>query len=127
VVTGSGAPSSGFIYKLVARARTPDGPMEAVAKASPGKAGHGGAKSAARRIVDGRATAEVIYPHGATPLAGERTLTRPLVRGGAVVGPCSLDEVRAHHRLAMSELPPDICRMSAGDPVIPTVYAEGTP
>ena len=124
VVTGSGAPAAGFVYKLVARSRTPGGPMEPVAKASPGKAGHGGAKSGARRFVDGRATAEVVYPRGATSRPDERELTVPLVRRGEVVAVRTLEDIRAHHRAAMAELPSDVCRMSAGDPVIPTLYAE---
>ena len=63
VVTGSGAPTAGLVYKMVAR--TDDDPAaptwRAVAKASPGKVDHGGHKRAFRRHdAGGRAAAEVI-------------------------------------------------------------------
>ncbi|TAL12690.1 MAG: nicotinate phosphoribosyltransferase, partial [Frankiales bacterium] len=55
VVTGSGAPTAGFVYKLVAMARTPgpEAPLEPVAKTSAGKATLGGRKWAYRSD-DGR-------------------------------------------------------------------------
>ena len=50
VVTGSGSPTAGFVYKLVAIAREPgpDAPLEPVAKRSPGKSTVGGRKWAYR-------------------------------------------------------------------------------
>lgn len=45
LVTGSGAPTSGFVYKLVA-IEGDDGAMRPVAKSSPGKRTHGGRKRA---------------------------------------------------------------------------------
>jgi nicotinate phosphoribosyltransferase len=127
VVTGSGAPTAGFVYKLVARGRTAEGPLEPVAKTSVGKVGRGGAKSAARRLVDGVATAEVLYLGDALPdRTDERPLTVPLVRNGEIVHAPSIDEVRAHHRATMAELPAEALRLTPGDPALPTVLAEET-
>ncbi|MBX9719648.1 MAG: nicotinate phosphoribosyltransferase, partial [Microbacteriaceae bacterium] len=64
VVTGSGSPAAGFVYKLVARRDVSSGgaPGEwmPVAKASTGKASIGGAKRAERLMRDGVAVAERI-------------------------------------------------------------------
>src|SRR5690606_15346581 len=58
VVTGSGAPTCGMVYKLVAREGR-DGTLEPVAKASASKTSGGGRKAAARRSgEDGRAAEE---------------------------------------------------------------------
>src|SRR5690606_25233019 len=48
VVTGSGAPTAGMVYKLVAR-EGPGGTLQAVAKASRDKTSVGGRKYALRR------------------------------------------------------------------------------
>jgi nicotinate phosphoribosyltransferase len=126
VVTGSGAPTAGFVYKLVARARTPDGPLEPVAKASTGKVGYGGAKSAARRRdADGTATAEVVYVTRAAPTRDdERVLSVPLMRAGEVVETPAIGDLRSHHRRAMTELPAEAMRLSPGRPVLHAIYEE---
>ena len=60
LVTGSGVPTSGFVYKLVAREDSA-GAMVAVAKKSTEKASRGGRKFALRRrSAVGVAEAEVI-------------------------------------------------------------------
>jgi nicotinate phosphoribosyltransferase len=122
VVTGSGGPTAGFVYKLVARARSAGGPLEPVAKSSLGKAGHGGAKSARRRLDTGQAVEEVVYVGAPAARDDERLLTVPLVRGGVVVAPQTLDEIRAHHRAALAELPASARALDPGDPAIPTRY-----
>lgn len=122
VVTGSGAPTAGFVYKLVARGRTPGGDCEPVAKSSPGKASHGGAKSAARRFANGVATHEVVYLGAAQPPDGERQLTVPLVRAGEVVHDPALADARGHHQSALAELPSEALLLTPGEPAIPTVY-----
>src|SRR5699024_12828804 len=63
LVTGSGHPTCGFVYKLVARAESadPTAPMTPVAKKSKGKNTLGGRKFAMRRRDEkGVAEAEVI-------------------------------------------------------------------
>src|SRR5699024_9718106 len=83
LVTGSGHPTCGFVYKLVARGDTDDpaGPLRPVAKASKDKVSVGGRKYALRRLDErGTATAEVIgIGQPATGDANDRPLLVPLV------------------------------------------------
>ena len=116
LVTGSGAPTAGFVYKLVARARTPGGAHEAVAKAGGRKATIGGRKAAARRLVDGVATAEVLRPWGTAPPADERALQVPVLVDGELHHDPDPATIRAHHRAAMAELPDEARRLEAGGP-----------
>src|SRR3546814_11368736 len=76
LVTGSGSPTAGMVYKLVARAGD-DGTMVSVEKKSPDKVSHGGRKYALRRRNRrGIAEAEVIgvghHPADERDRAGER-------------------------------------------------------
>jgi nicotinate phosphoribosyltransferase len=128
LVTGSGHPTSGFVYKLVARAESDDpaAPLVAVAKKSTDKASVGGLKSARRRLQDGVAEAEVISIDSAVgDLPDHRSLMVPLIRGGEVVGAEPLSEARERHLRSRSELPMDATKMSRGEPVIPTEYRGG--
>ncbi len=125
LVTGSGHPTCGFVYKLVARADD-HGEMVSVAKRSKDKISIGGRKYALRRrSPSGVAQAEVIGI-GAPPTddGDDRSLLVPLVTAGEVVGRSSLDEARAHHLAARSELPRVVQKMSAGEAAIPTVHLE---
>lgn len=128
LVTGSGAPTASMVYKLVAR-EDPDGTVRSVEKRSTGKASHGGRKSAARRLRDEVAEAEVVVPGAASSVtpAGvrDRPLQVPLVRAGEIVGREPLTAARDRHRSAMAELPDRAHMLSVGDPVIPTI--EGAP
>ena len=76
LVTGSGAPTAGFVYKLVAIADSdePGAPMRPVAKTSAGKSTHGGRKWA-WRTREGREvlTLTSTGPAGATPLQAPLT------------------------------------------------------
>lgn len=123
LVTGSGHPTCGFVYKLVARA-SDSGEMVSVAKKSKDKASVGGRKWALRRRTpDGVAEAEVVGV-GAPPTddGDDRALLVPLVRDGEVVGRESLDAARERHVLARAELPVAAQSMSRGQPVIPTLH-----
>jgi len=123
LVTGSGAPTVGLVYKLVAR-EDEDGRMLAVAKRSTEKASIGGRKYALRRLSPaGVAEAEVIGV-GAVPAndGNDRELLVPLVRGGEVVGREPLDAARARHAVALAELPVEAQSMAKGEPVIPTLF-----
>lgn len=123
VATGSGAPTAGFVYKLVARARAAGGRLEPVAKASSGKAGHGGAKTAARRLVNGTADGEVLsLGDPPQPNDDSRQLTIPLVRRGERVSVTTLEDSRAHHRDALAELPAEGRDLSDGPAAVPTIY-----
>jgi nicotinate phosphoribosyltransferase len=125
LVTGSGAPTASLVYKLVARADSPDpdAPLRPVAKRSVGKPSKGGRKWAVRRVDGGGvARAEVVTTGEATAGPHDRELLVPLVRAGAVVGRESLDEARARHRRSVQELPSTARQLSRGDPAIPTEF-----
>ncbi|MEG3615540.1 nicotinate phosphoribosyltransferase [Isoptericola haloaureus] len=139
LVTGSGAPTCGMVYKLVARSDAA-GRMQPVAKASAHKSDRGGRKAAARRLdEDGRALEEVLYTGpdedvvAWEPRAGGsgddggrlRPLHVPLVTDGATdsrwVGAYGVQNAAERHASSRGELPRGARRLSAGDPAIPTV------
>jgi len=124
LVTGSGHPTCGFVYKLVAR-EDEDGQMVDVAKKSKDKISIGGRKYALRRRNKmGVAEAEVIgigeVPEGD---GDDRPLLVQLVRNGEVVGREDLAAARERHLRARAELPLPARQLSRGDPVIPTELA----
>ncbi|WP_277031592.1 nicotinate phosphoribosyltransferase [Propionimicrobium lymphophilum] len=128
VVTGSGHPTCGMVYKLVARASSanPDGPQKPVHKKSKNKNTIGGRKYAVRQIDEnGRAEAEVI---GVTvaPRAdcNDRNLTVDLVRGGEIVGKEPLSLARKRHEKARAELPEKAWKISRAEQAIPTVIID---
>ncbi len=126
LVTGSGHPTCGFVYKLVAR-EGEDGTLVSVAKRSPDKGSVGGRKFALRRR-DSRGIAEAeVIGIGTPPVddGDDRTLLVPLVRGGEVVGRESLDAARERHAASRAELPIAAQMMSRGDPVIETHHLGG--
>lgn len=122
LVTGSGAPTSGFVYKLVAR-EDDTGTMQPVAKKSVDKASVGGRKWALRRLSpSGTAQAEVVGI-GTPPVddGDDRALLVPFVEGGRRVHHDTLDDARARHASAIAELPAAARKLSRGEPVIETV------
>lgn len=121
LVTGSGVPTAEFVYKMVARQQTVDGPLVPVAKKGGAKATVGGRKRAARLIKDGLAVAEVLEPFGAPLDEGMVELQRPCVSGGVVLPSPTLDVLRAHHREALATLPADAFLLTPGEPAIPTI------
>ncbi|HET6752676.1 MAG TPA: nicotinate phosphoribosyltransferase [Jiangellaceae bacterium] len=125
LVTGSGAPTAGFVYKLVARAAY-GAAMVAVAKESSHKKSVGGRKNAfRRRSPDGVAEAEVIGLGMTAPRSvADRPLLIPLIRAGEVVRREPLSAARARHDAARAELPVTALQMSRGEPAIPTIYQE---
>ncbi len=83
VVSGSGHPAAGMVFKLVAH-QTPAGDeWVPVAKKSADKASTGGRKEAGRRLRNGIATAEVVRTSGSVG-ADERPLLVPVVEHGEV-------------------------------------------
>jgi nicotinate phosphoribosyltransferase len=125
LVTGSGSPTCGFVYKLVAR-EDEDGQMMAVAKKSVDKTSIGGRKYALRRI-DDQGVAEIEEIGIGTPPVddgNDRELLVPLVRGGEVVGREPLTAARERHARSRAELPWSVQQMSKGEPVIPTKFVE---
>ena len=127
LVTGSGHPTCGFVYKLVSREGR-DGDMVDVAKKSKDKISIGGRKFALRRRSPrGVAQAEVVGI-GAPPVddGDDRSLIVPLVRDGEIVGRESLATMRERHAASREELPLTARQMSRGEPCIPTEHLDGT-
>jgi nicotinate phosphoribosyltransferase len=123
LVTGSGHPTCGFVYKLVAR-EGEDGELVSVAKRSKDKPSVGGRKYALRRRTPGGVAEAEVVGVGEPPAddGDDRPLLVPLVRDGEVVGRTTLDQARTRHRASLAELPRTVTMMSAGEPVIPTVH-----
>ena len=125
LVTGSGAPTAGMVYKLVAR--TDDsGQMVGVAKKSKDKQSTAGRKYALRRLnARGSAEAEVLGI-GEVPASdgNDRQLLVPLMRRGEVVDrdALALDVARSRHEASRAELPAAAHRLQRGEPAIPTVF-----
>ncbi len=128
LVTGSGAPTCGFVYKLVARADTdePDAPLLPVAKKSVNKTSIGGRKYALRRLdARGKAEAEVIGIGSAPQSDGnDRPLLVELVRDGEIVGAESLKVAQERHARSRTELPLSALKMSKGEAAIPTLMLD---
>ncbi|WP_110239932.1 nicotinate phosphoribosyltransferase [Nocardioides gilvus] len=125
LVTGSGHPTCGFVYKLVSREGA-DGEMVPVAKKAKDKGSVGGRKYALRRRNSrGRAEAEVVGI-GEAPVddGDDRTLLVPLVRDGEVVGREPLSASRERHLASRAELPLQARQLSRGEPVIPTIHLD---
>ncbi|MGB9279068.1 MAG: nicotinate phosphoribosyltransferase [Pseudonocardiaceae bacterium] len=120
VVTGSGLPTAGMVYKLV----EVDG--QPVAKRSTDKISRGGVKSALRRYKPSRtALEEVVFRQGRQPERDEhdRLLQVPLLREGQPVGsPPTLHDGRERVTAALATLPWDGLRLSPGEPAIPTTF-----
>ena len=123
VVTGSGAPTAGMVYKLVEVDGIP------VEKRSSHKESHGGRKPAVRLAKpSGTIVEEVVHlaaepPPQAGPTA--RALTVALVKGGEPVADLGLDAARERVAAGLHSLPWDGLKLSRGrtgdpDPDDPT-------
>lgn len=130
LVTGSGAPTCGFVFKLVERSGGDAGrDLVAVAKKSKDKLSFGGRKHAVRRRNgSGVAEAEVIGV-GGRPGGGDadRDLLVPLVAGGERVHQEGLDACRDRVRQSLAELPAHATQLSRGEPAIETIYVQSDP
>lgn len=122
VVTGSGAPTAGMVYKLVEVDGIP------VQKRSSHKESQGGHKEALRLSrPTGTITEEVVHPAGRPPPTSEpsRVLTTPLVRDGEVVtetGRAALTAARELVAAGLHSLPWEGLKLAHGEPAIPTVH-----
>lgn len=126
LVTGSGAPASGMVYKLVAVENATG--WRSVGKTSESKATIGGRKQAFRALSDGIATSEDIHVDDPpVPDGPERRalMTELVVAGDAVAEHCGADGLRAareRHARAIAELPDAARALAHGEPAIPTRY-----
>ncbi|SIS23708.1 nicotinate phosphoribosyltransferase [Williamsia sterculiae] len=120
LVTGSGAPTAGMVYKLVEIDGIP------VTKRSSHKESPGGAKSAIRTARrSGTVVEEVIFPTGGTPPEtpglSATPLQIPMIRDGEPVDDLpTLPESREHLARALVTLPWEGLGLSRGEPAIPT-------
>jgi putative nicotinate phosphoribosyltransferase len=131
VVTGSGAPTASFVYKLVAIGVSDDSTeLRPVEKLSPSKHSLGARKRASRWIDDeGVARVEYVLPAGADeddagmPIGWQsRDLQhRVMTDGRPEQGPTLLD-AREHHRWSVRELGSSAFDLKPGEPLIPTRY-----
>lgn len=112
VATGSGAPTVGMVYKLVA-IEDADGSMRAVAKRSSSKTSTGGDKTLSR-FPDGREvwTLDGAVPDGATPVH------ETLVDHGEILDQELAGTQRARERAAavLAALPAEAARTAQGEP-----------
>ncbi|MGI8434293.1 MAG: nicotinate phosphoribosyltransferase [Nocardioidaceae bacterium] len=129
LVTGSGHPTCGFVYKLVARGSSAqaDAPLTPVAKRSVDKMSVGGRKWALRRRNASGVAEEELIGVGAPPTddGDDRPLMVELVRDGTVVGAEPIDAARERHRRAIDELPIECHKLSRGQPGVPSRYLSG--
>jgi nicotinate phosphoribosyltransferase len=115
VVTGSGAPTAGLVYKLVEVEGRP------VVKRSENKATVGGRKVAVRRHKPtGTATEEIVVSQGVPDHhPGDRLLQTSFMAGGSPLEQPSLAAAREHLRAGLISIPWEGLKLSAGDPAIP--------
>ena len=126
VVTGSGVPTAGFVYKLVAH-KDEKSNWVSVSKRSTNKTNIGGRKQALRQLQDGVATKELLaVGHVVNGTNNQRELLVKLVEHGEVndefMGAKAVAAARVVHANAMQELPIQAHRLQRGDAAIPTEF-----
>lgn len=125
VVTGSGYPTAGLVYKLVAR-EDAAGEWTTVEKLAEGKGSRGGRKRAGRRLAGGVAQAEIVRTSGEAG-SDERDLQVTYISDGEfdhdAEGAHGVAAARAHHLAVREELPVRALALSKSDPAIPTLFS----
>ena len=131
LVTGSGAASAGFVYKLVAIEDNPSvSRMRPVQKQSEGKTSLGGKKLAKRKVgFDGVAVEESIFIDGSSrkdsPSEGYRDLQSEVMSRGKILNLLTVEDSRNHLMKIMPEIPKEVRLRVDGEPAIPTIMYEG--
>ena len=126
VVTGSGVPTAGFVYKLVAH-RDENENWVSVSKRSTNKTNIGGRKQALRLIENGFASKELLAAgHEVAVGQNLRELLVPLVVDGNIAteftGSAAVAAARETHTKAIQELPIQAHRLQRGDSALPTEF-----
>ncbi|GGO88761.1 nicotinate phosphoribosyltransferase [Nocardioides phosphati] len=127
VATGSGHPTAGMVYKLVA-IEQPDGTMRPVAKKARDKASVGGRKTVWRVFDDDGAIVQELHVPGSTEVPERLRGTRhespqvTVVREGVVQHVPTIEESRRTCAAALAALSPHERDVTDGEPVVvPTV------
>lgn len=132
VVMGSGHPTAGIVYKLVAIDHG-DGYVP-VSKTASGKISVGGKKHGYR---DDAKSVEYVVAENATPPAGVRKITETFIQDGTIVAAPAeahsaagiplrdIEEPRARHRAALKTLKNEYRTIQAGQPAYETRYITG--
>lgn len=135
VVTGSGSPTMGMVFKLVAHTDA-DGAWVSVEKRSADKPSIGGRKRVHRAFDDrGVATAELVrvessdladVEHDETVTGRPRNILVDLVHAGTVLpshtGSEGIRAARERHRKSLAELPPIAMSLTRGEPALETRF-----
>lgn len=126
VVTGSGHPAVGLVYKLVART-SDDGRWHSVAKSSSDKSNPGGKKTAFRRLSEAVAVEEIVVigDESAVPPDSRPLMVDIVSNGNDVFARGPHEQVmaaRAHHQKARAELAQGAFSLQPGDTVFPTRF-----
>lgn len=120
VVTGSGYPAAGLVYKLVEHVDD-SGEWVSVSKRSPDKSNPAGRKKAYRS-----STAETVFTGEPAPDDSMRELSVDYITAGVINparrGSASVREAREYHREMRGQLAEAALRLSPGDPALPTVF-----
>jgi len=114
LVTGSGAPTAGFVFKLVSK--KDDGNWIDVSKQSSGKTNLPGRKVATRVIENEIAVFDLISRPNKNPQG--RLLQIRYLRDGSILDLPSLEKARERFSLSLSELPSSARRLSDGEPAL---------
>ena len=127
LVTGSGAASAGFVYKLVAvEDDYSNNAMRTVQKKSKGKISRGGKKIAKRKVdYDGTAIEESIFTDGipkeSLPSNGYRNLQNQIMHLGQSLDIPNVEDSRNHLMKIRSEIPETIQLRIGDQPAIPSI------
>ncbi len=124
VVTGSGVPTCGFVYKLAGIEH--DGEVVPVSKRSEDKTSEGGRKAAYRHVEKGRSVAELSFdPDVEISLAKQgslRRLQQTIVDSGEILPPEPLAVSRQRHLASVAELGDASDLLKATEPIHTCAY-----
>lgn len=127
LVTGSGVPAAGFVYKMVAY-ENESGDWLTVSKQSAKKSNIGGKKFALRQHNgEGVASKEIVASGHEVKLGPvDRNLLVTLVTDGKIdashQGVLGVTAARSHHQIVKSQLPASAHRLTKGEAAIPTEF-----